>query len=345
MKSSSDKGSPLDTPKTKSRMFTKRDRDKSDKTDKVEETMVNYLIRRVASVIPVLLAITVLVFLIMHAVPGDPVLMMLQEADVTPEIVEQVRETLGFNDPIPVQYGKWISGVLRGNLGYSFIRRQPVTTMVMRVLPSTLELTMWGLMLAVVVGVIFGTLAAINVNSWMDTFFMLIAILGVSMPSFWFGLMMIFVFSLRLGWLPATGTGGVERLIMPVLTLAYISAAVIARMVRASVLDVMGLDYVRTARAKGLSQKVVVMRHVVRNALIPTVTIVGLRFGQLLAGTVIIETVFSRPGIGRMMINGILDLDYQVVQAGVLISATLYMTVNILVDILYATLDPRITYS
>ncbi len=307
--------------------------------------MTQYIVRRLLITIPILLTITILVFLMMHMVPGDPVLMMLAEAAIfDPAQIEQLRETLGFNDPLPVQYFNWIKGVVTGDLGYSFIRYQPVLDLIKVNLPHTLSLTTVGILISVTIGLVLGTLAAVKHNTWVDSLAMFTALVGVSMPSFWLGLMMIFLFSLRLGWLPATGTGGWERMVMPALTLGVVAAGTITRMVRSSVLDVMRSDYVRTARAKGVMEHVIVMSHVLRNALVPVITIVGIQFGRLLAGTVVIESVFSRPGLGRLTVSAILAKDFQVVQAGVMISAVIFMVVNLIVDICYALIDPRITY-
>lgn len=280
----------------------------------------------------------------MHLVPGDPAKMMLGELAVDKSAVENLRRQLGLDDPIMVQYGRFLGGAVRGDLGWSILENQPVSRMIRQVLPSTIELTLAGLGIAILIGGILGVTAAVHQNSWLDNASMVVALWGVSMPSFWMGLLLIFLFSLKLGWLPATGQGGVLRLIMPALTLGYVAAAVIARLVRSSMLEVLRQDYVRTARAKGLGERLVVYRHALRNALIPVVTVIGLQFGALLGGTVVIETVFSRPGIGRLAVSSILSKDFQVTQGTVLLSAVFYTLVNIVVDVSYAVLDPRIRY-
>jgi len=294
--------------------------------------------------LPVLLGISIAVFLMMHLVPGDPAKMMLGELAVDEEVVANFRHQLGLDDPVPVQYWRFLRNALRGDLGRSILENQPVARMIWQVLPSTVELTLAGMGVAVLLGGLLGVTAAVRHHTWVDNGSMLLALWGVSMPSFWMGLLLIFLFSLKLGWLPATGQGGWVRLVMPAFTLGYVAAAVIARLVRSSMLEVLRQDYVRTARAKGLAERLVVYRHALRNALIPVVTVMGLQFGALLGGTVVIETVFSRPGIGRLAVTSILSKDFQVTQGTVLMSAVFYTLVNIIVDVSYAALDPRIRY-
>ncbi len=293
---------------------------------------------------PVLLGISVLVFLMMHIVPGDPARMMLGELAVQQDAIANLRHQLGLDQPIPVQYWRFLTGALHGDLGRSILENQPVARMIWQSLPSTAELTLAGLGIAVLLGGALGILAAVRQNTWVDTASMVLALWGVSMPTFWMGLLLIFLFSLKLGWLPATGQGGLIRLIMPAFTLGYVAAAVIARLVRSSMLEVLRQDYVRTAQAKGLAPRLVIYRHALRNALIPVITVLGLQFGALLGGSVIIETVFSRPGIGRLAVTSILSKDFQVTQGTVLMSAVFYTLVNIMVDLAYALADPRIRY-
>jgi len=304
-----------------------------------------YLIQRVLSAIPVLLGLTILVFSLTHLVPGDPAEMMLGEAAVSLEIVESMREQLGLNRPLHVQYFGYVADLFRGDLGTSFLARRSVAEMIGRVLPSTLVLTFAGLGVAVLLGVGLGVLAAVRHNSWIDNLTMVFALIGVSMPSFWLGLMLIFTFSLQLGWFPATGAGGIERLVLPALTLGFAGSAVIARMVRSSVLEALNQDYVRTAYAKGLGTAGIIVKHVMKNAMIPVLTVIGLEFGRLLSGTVVIEVVFSRPGIGRLLVDAILKKDFIVVQGVVLLSAFFYLAVNLLVDLSYGLADPRIRYT
>lgn len=306
--------------------------------------MLRFLAKRLLVALPVLLGISVAVFLMMHLVPGDPAKMMLGELAVDKQAIANLRHQLGLEDPIPVQYWRFLKGAVRGDLGRSILENQPVARMIWQVLPSTVELTMVGLGIAILLGGILGVTAAVRQNSWVDNASMVVALWGVSMPSFWMGLLLIFLFSLKLGWLPATGQGGLVRLIMPAFTLGYMAAAVIARLVRSSMLEVLRQDYVRTARAKGLADRLVIYRHALKNAMIPVVTVLGLQFGALLGGTVVIETVFSRPGIGRLAVTSILSKDFQVTQGTVLMSAVFYTLVNIVVDMSYALLDPRIRY-
>jgi ABC-type dipeptide/oligopeptide/nickel transport system permease component len=303
-----------------------------------------YLLRRLLAAVPVLFGISVAVFLMMHMVPGDPAKMMLGELAVQKESVDNLRRQLGLDDPIAVQYWRFLRGALRGDFGRSILENQPVARMIWRQLPSTVELTLAGLGIAILLGFALGVTAAVRQNTWVDNASMVIALWGVSMPAFWMGLLLIFLFSLKLGWLPATGQGGLERLLMPAFTLGYVASAVIARLVRSSMLEVLRQDYVRTARAKGLKERLVIYRHALKNALIPVVTVLGLQFGALLGGAVVIETVFSRPGIGRLAVTSILSKDFQVTQGTVLMSAVFYTLVNIAVDFSYALLDPRIRY-
>ncbi|MDR7544193.1 MAG: ABC transporter permease [Armatimonadota bacterium] len=306
--------------------------------------LLRFLFKRLVAALPVLLGISVAVFLMMHLVPGDPAKMMLGELAVDEDVVANFRHQLGLDDPVPVQYWRFLRNALRGDLGRSILENQPVARMIWQVLPSTVELTLAGMGVAVLLGGALGVTAAVRHHTWVDNGSMLLALWGVSMPSFWMGLLLIFLFSLKLGWLPATGQGGWVRLVMPAFTLGYVAAAVIARLVRSSMLEVLRQDYVRTARAKGLAERLVVYRHALRNALIPVVTVMGLQFGALLGGTVVIETVFSRPGIGRLAVTSILSKDFQVTQGTVLMSAVFYTLVNIIVDVSYAALDPRIRY-
>jgi len=306
--------------------------------------LTTYIAKRLLGSVPIVLALSVLVFSIMHLVPGDPAQMMLGEIGVLAEATANLRKQLGLDDPIHVQYFRFISKALRGDFGRSFRSSQPVAQMLKEQFPSTFELTVAGLATAIVLGVLLGIIAAVRRNSMVDHISMLIALFGVSMPGFWFGLVLIMVFSFTLRLLPATGSGTLKHLILPALALGLGALAVVARLVRSSVLDVLKEDYVRTARAKGLSERVVIYRHVLRNSLIPVVTMVGLQFGRLLGGSVVIEQVFTRQGIGRLTVNAILDKDFQVVQGGVFLSALVFILVNLLVDISYAWLDPRVRY-
>lgn len=307
--------------------------------------MIQYILRRLLASIPVLFGISILVFLSLHLSPGDPVRMMVgPEVAISAEEMAQLREEFGFNDPLPVQYWRYISKAVQGDLGRSVRSNRPVTQQLMDAFPSTLQLTIASMVVALSIGVTIGVMAAIFRNTPVDGGVMVFAVFGISMPSFWLGLMLIFLFSLRLGWFPATGQGGLERLILPAITLGVAEAAIIARLTRSGLVEVLNQDYVRTARAKGLRESSVILRHALKNALIPIVTVVGLQFGALLAGAVIVETVFARPGIGQLTVDAILNRDFPTVQGAVLFFAVIYLVVNLVVDILYGYLDPRIRY-
>jgi peptide/nickel transport system permease protein len=307
--------------------------------------MATYVARRLLQAVLVLLGVSVLVFSMIYLLPGDPVLTMLGDQVVAAEVVENARHQLGLDQPAPVQYGHFLWRALQGDLGRSWRSNQAVTATILEQLPATLQLTLCGLGLAVVLGVVLGVIAAVRQNSLADSFSMFLALIGVSMPSFWLGLLLIYFFSLRLGWIPATGYGGGKRLILPAFTLGLQASAIIARLVRSSVLEVLRQEYITTARAKGLAEWRVLAGHALRNALIPVVTVVGLQFGGLLGGAVIIETVFARQGIGRVAVVAITGKDFPMVQGIVLFVAAVYVLVNLAVDLLYAWLDPRIRYS
>ena len=307
--------------------------------------MLTWILRRILAVVPVLFGVTLAVFSMLFLVPGDPVKMMLAEFVTNPDQVAQMRAQLHLDEPIFQQYGRFVGGALRGDLGTSIRSRRPVTTEIGENLASTAQLALAAMLVAIGLGVPLGLLAALSRNSWLDVASMGGALLGVSMPSFWLGLLLIFVFSLQLAWFPATGGGDLRHLVLPAVTLGMIAAAIIARLTRSSMLEVLGQDYVRTARAKGLGGFSVVVRHALKNALIPIITIFGLQFGNLLAGAVIVETVFSRPGLGRLIVGGILNKDFPLVQGVVLFVATVYVLINVLVDVAYAYADPRIRFT
>ena len=304
--------------------------------------MLIYIARRVLAVAPVLFGVTLAVFSMLFLVPGDPVKIMLAEFVTTPEQIARMRAQLHLDEPVLQQYGRFVGNALRGDLGTSIRSRRPVTQEIGDNLASTAQLALASMAVAVALGIPLGLIAALVRNSWLDVASMGVALLGVSMPSFWLGLLLIFTFSLHLGWFPATGGGDLLHLVLPAVTLGAIASAIIARLTRSSMLEVLGQDYVRTARAKGLAGWSVVLRHALKNALIPVLTIFGLRFGNLLAGTVIVETVFSRPGLGRLIVGGILAKDFPLVQGTVLFVATVYVLINVIVDVTYAVADPRI---
>lgn len=293
---------------------------------------------------PVVVGVSVVVFSIVHLLPGDPVLAILSGANATPEQERELRAQLRLDDPLPVQYVRFVTRAVVGDFGRSIFTRRPVIEEIAEQLPSTLELAGTAILIAVCVGVALGVLAAVWHNTWIDRAAMLVALGGVSMPSFWLGLLLIFVFSLQLGWLPATGHGGVSRLLLPAATIGLNYSAVIARLVRSSLLEVLGNGYISTARAKGLSEWGVTLKHALGNALIPVTTIIGVQLGNLLAGTIIVETVFSRRGMGRLAVTAVLDKDYPLIQGVVLVSALGYVLTNLLVDLSYSALDPRIRH-
>lgn len=305
----------------------------------------NYLAGRVAQLGIVLLLVSVAVFSIMHALPGDPVQLMLSGAEsgsVTPERQEQLREEMGLNDPLYVQYGRFLRGAVTADLGTSVRLRAPVLDLILDRLGSTLALSLGGILFAVIIGVTTGVMAALKQGSWIDGFSRVLAYAGVSLPLFWLGLLLILVFAFWLPWFPPAGSEGLRSLVLPSLSLGLLSAGVIARLTRASLLEVLVEDYVRAAWAKGLPKRIVYLRHALRNAFLPVLTILGLQFGAMLAGAVVTETVFSRPGLGRLVVSAILWKDYPLVQGIVLFMATAYVVVNLLVDLLAAWLDPRI---
>lgn len=304
--------------------------------------MLIFVARRVLAVVPVLFGVTLAVFSMLFLVPGDPVKMMLAEFVTNPDQIAQMRAQLHLDEPILQQYGRFVGNAVRGDLGTSIRSRRPVATEIAENVGSTAQLALASMAVAIGLGIPLGLVAALGRNSWLDVAAMVVALLGVAMPSFWLGLLLIFGFSLHLGWFPATGGGDLHHLVLPAVTLGMIAAAIIARLTRSSMLEVLGQDYVRTARAKGLAWWGVVVRHALKNALIPIVTIFGLQFGNLLAGAVIVETVFSRPGLGRLVVGGILAKDFPLVQGAVLFVAVAYVLINVLVDVAYAFVDPRI---
>lgn len=306
--------------------------------------MGKYLTQRLLSTIPVLIGVTIAVFSMLHLVPGDPIQMMLGEFQTSPQQMEQLKSQLHLDEPLPQQYGRFVAGAVQGDFGYSIRSKRPVLDEIKDNLPSTIVLTLSGLAVALAIGIPLGVIAAVKQNTWVDLSSMVVAMLGVSMPSFWLGLLLIFAFSLKVEWFPATGGGDFRHLVLPAMTLGLGASAIIARLTRSTMLEVLRQEYITTARAKGLRESIVVVRHALRNALIPTVTILGLQFGQLLAGTVVIETVFGRPGIGRLIVSAILEKDFPLVQGIVLFIAISYVLINLFVDVLYAVLDPRIRF-
>jgi len=300
-----------------------------------------YIARRLVALVAVLMGVSIIIFAILKFVPGDPA-RLVAGMDASEADVQNIRHQLGLDRPVYIQYLTFVGNALHGNFGRSTRSLQPVSAELKLRLPATIELAVAAMLLATVFGVILGVIAAVRPYSIWDNLSSFLAISGVSMPTFWLGLMLILIFSVTLRWFPVSGRGGLRHLVLPALTLAATSSAIIARQTRSDMLDVLHQDYVRTARAKGLTEQGVIFRHALRNALIPTTTIVGLQFGYLLGGAVITETVFAWPGVGRLLVDGIKFRDFPVVQATVLVLATIFVFVNLGVDLLYMALDPRI---
>jgi peptide/nickel transport system permease protein len=306
--------------------------------------MGRFLARRALLTIPVLLGVSLFVFLMIHLLPGDPVTIMMFGANPTPKQVQALREQMGLNDPLHIQYLKFISKAVTGDFGRSIRSKHLVINDIKDNIGPTLVLTGAGMLVALVIGFGLGLVAALRRNTWVDTGAMTLALTGVSMPSFWLGILLIYFFAVKLDWFPLTGSEGALRLVLPAIALGWGYAAITARLIRANLIDVMGQEYILTARSKGLSRQLVIGRHAMKNALIPVITIIGLQFGNMLAGAVVIEVLFARQGIGRLLVDAILQRDFPLVQAIVLFIAVFYVISNLLVDTSYAFLDPRIRY-
>jgi peptide/nickel transport system permease protein len=321
--------------------------------------------------VPVLLSITLIVFIMLHSAGGDPAVVMLG-ARASDESLAALRSELGLDEPLPVQYVDFVRGAVQGNLGTSYRSKQPVAHEVFSRFPATVELAVGAMIIATIIGLIAGTVAATRKNSYFDYSSTAMSLIGVSVPTFWLGIILIIIFGVELKWLPISGRvdprigadpnahflilnsfihgnwavfwDALKHLILPAFTLAAWPAAIIARMTRASLLEAMGQDYIRTARAKGLKERTVIVRHVFRNAMLPIITVAGLEFGGLLAGAVVTEQVFSWPGIGKLTVDAITNRDYQIVQGVVILVGVIFIVMNLVVDIVYVWLDPRIRY-
>ncbi|MCG8500275.1 MAG: ABC transporter permease [Firmicutes bacterium] len=303
--------------------------------------MHKYIFKRVLLLIPVLLGVTFIVFTIMSFTPGDPVQMMLGES-AQPEDMAALTAKMGLDDPFLVQYVRFVGNAIRGDFGRSYVTKREVFAEIFARFPNTLLLTAVAVAIAIAIGIPVGIISATKQYSLTDSLSMIAALLGVSMPNFWLGMMLILVFAVGLGWLPFAGFGSLKSLILPAITLGTGVAAIITRMTRSSMLEVIRQDYIRTARAKGVAERHVINKHALKNALIPVITVVGLQFGQLLGGAVLTESVFSWPGVGRLLVDAIRQKDTPMVLASVVFMATTFSIVNLLVDILYAYVDPRI---
>ncbi|KKB85176.1 peptide ABC transporter [Devosia limi DSM 17137] len=311
--------------------------------------MRNYLIRRIISVLPVLFFVSLLSFAVIWIIPGDPTAAFL-DASATPEQVEALRDNLGLNKPPLLQVTEWYGQVLTGNLGQSILMRTPVLTAILERLPLTLTLAAMALVLAVLLGVAAGVFAATRRGTWADQTVMTLALLGLSVPDFWLGLLLIVVFAVQLGWFPSGGyvpfmqdpAAWLSSMVLPTLTLAVVQIGFIARMTRSAMLDVINQDFIRTAHAKGLSELYVVTRHGLPNAMMPILTVTGIIAGALLGSAVVVEQVFALPGVGRLIIGAILSRDYPLIQGGLLFLTLIYLLINLGVDLLYAAVDPRV---
>ena len=305
--------------------------------------MIRYILKRMAMLIPVLFGVTIVSFSLLQIVPGDPAVLLAGE-DANPDFIEAVRKEYGFDQPFHVQYFRFVSHAVLGDFGISIRNREPVINLLKQRFGFTVQLSFLSILIAAFIGLIAGVISATRQYSIFDNLSMVGALFGISMPIFWLGLLLMLVFSVYLGWFPAGGSGGLKHLLLPAIALGAASAAVIARMTRASMLEVIRQDYIRTARANGLREWVVIYKHALKNAMIPVITVFGLEFGYMLGGAVLTETVFSLPGVGRLMVEGIFQRDYAVVQGSMLLVAATFVLVNLLTDIAYALFDPKIRY-
>jgi peptide/nickel transport system permease protein len=305
--------------------------------------MLRYILHRILMLVPVLFGVTLISFSLLHLVPGDPA-EILGGQEASAEDIARIRKEYGLDRPLFVQYVRFVASATRGDLGISIQSRHPVNELLFQRLAFTLQLSLFSILVASAIGLLAGIVSSTRQYSIFDNASMLGALFGISMPIFWLGLLLILVFAVKLHWLPSGGTGGLRYLILPAIALGSASAAVIARMTRASMLEVTRQDYIRTARATGYREGVVIFRHALKNAMIPVLTVFGLEFGTMLGGAVLTETVFALPGIGRLLVEGIFMRDYPVVQGAMMAVATTFVLVNLLTDVAYAFFDPRIRY-
>lgn len=301
--------------------------------------------KRVVAAVPTVLGVTIILFVALRLLPGDPVAAILAGSPASPDLIADLREQFGLDDPVWHQYWAFLTSALAGDLGTSYSTRQPVSTMIAQQIAPTLQLAVAAALVSAVTGILLGSLAALRRDGVLDSVIRVLSLVSTSMPSFWVGLLLIMLFSFRLGWFPATGNAGIASLVLPALTLGLSAAGTVTRLVRNSVIEVLGDPFVSALHAKGLRPRVVVMKHVLRNAVIPTVTIVGIQLGALVAGAVIVEAVFSRQGLGQMLVQAIGGNDYPVIQGVVLVIAVIYIVINIAVDVSYAFIDPRVRSS
>lgn len=306
--------------------------------------MGRYLQQRLLLAIPVVILTSFVVFLMLFLIPGDPASIYVGENQATPERLAEIRHQMGLDRPFFVQYGDFVWNAVRGDLGRSLQTNREVTQEIADRLPNTIQLAVAAMAIAIVIGMGTGLIAGLNRGTWLDSLSMVFALFGVSVPVFWLGLLLIMLFAVRLGWFPATSQPGLKGLVLPAVSLALLSAATLARLFRSSVLEVMQQEFLTTARAKGLRFRVIIWRHALRNALIPVLTVIGVQFGTLLSGAVITETIFARPGLGKLVVDSIQSKDIPMVQGVILVLATIYILINLVVDLSYAIVDPRIRY-
>ncbi|HOB10648.1 MAG TPA: ABC transporter permease [Acetomicrobium sp.] len=303
--------------------------------------MLRYFVRRMAFLVLTLLGATIVIFSMLHLAPGDPIDLIVGP-NVTPEVRENIRHQYGLDRPLAVQYLSFMKSLLRGDLGESIIQHKPVSELIAERFFVTLELSLTALFISFLISIPIGIKAALKRNTVTDYALMALSLIGISMPTFWFGLMLLYIVAFKLRFFPISGYGTWRHLFLPALTIGITDAALLARMVRSSMLEVIRQDYIRTARSKGLPERVVINRHALRNALIPIITLLGLRIGGVVGGSVVVEIVFARPGLGRLMVDSILARDYPVVQGVMVVLTTCIILGNLLADILYAVVDPRI---
>ena len=306
--------------------------------------MGRYIFKRLLTAVPVVLGVFTIAFVLLYLLPGDPASVMLARSGASAQQIAQLRADLGLDEPLYRQYVKYLYSVVQGDFGRSMVSQEPVLKLLMARIPTTLELVMAALLLSIPFGTLLGIIAAVNQNTWIDRLLVAFASIGVSMPSFWLGLMLILFFSVTLGWLPSFGQGSFKHLILPALVLGFGAVGTITRTARTSMVEVLKQDYIVTARSKGLAEHTILLRHALRNALIPIVTIVGLQFGWLLSGSIIVEAVFSRQGLGLLLIDSILEQDLPVVQGAVILTSVLYIFLNLVVDLAYGFVDPKVRY-
>ena len=311
--------------------------------------MISFLLKRLASIVPTLVFVSMLIFGLQQLLPGDPAVILAGE-EQDPTVIAHLRQKLHLDQPLPVRYGLWVAGVLQGDLGESVRTQEPVTTLILQKLPVTAELAVLAFAIALVIGIPAGVISAVGRGTWWDSAANVLALWGISTPNFWLGILMILLFSVQLGWLPASGyvspfddlRANLAAMIMPAFVLGNALAAVLMRHTRGAMLQVLSSDYVRTARSKGLAEHTVVIKHALRNALVPIITLGALELGTLLSGAVLTEQVFTIPGFGKLIVDAVFNRDYAVVQGVVLVTATAYITLNLLADLAYFAVNPRL---